>query len=203
MQKRFRDLAILIFPSPTGRVTYPICDFQPKVGTDALLVGYGKTYAERPSNEEHYQYKGYAEINEINDQVGQMRSAGQIAYTTGDGSNAASARGDSGGPMFVNRSQNEICIIGTVSMGSVQNGLKHSLYENIVHPENRAFLQQFNMFPKKMIDIPFTVVPNGRDRFNPVSNPTSEQPTVSNPGYGSTTGQLNSGSFNNSQYDCK
>ena len=130
-----------------------------------------------------------------------MRSAGQMAYTTGDGSNAASAKGLRG-PLFVRRSQNEICVMGTVSMVTAANGLQHALYENVVHPENRTFLQQYNMFPKRMMDIPFTAVPDGRDRFNPVSNPTPEQPTVTNPGYGNGAGQVNSGSFDNSQYDC-
>jgi secreted trypsin-like serine protease len=142
-KKTNNDSAIIHLASNQKVNTIPICDFDPTVSKKALIVGFGGS-----SNLEHIGHgikrEGVTSIAAINNS-GYITSFGQADTTTGSGLDASTSKGDSGGPLLVEDSNNELCIMATTQSGEVIDNNKkidEAVYTNLRFKDAADFLKQ-------------------------------------------------------------
>ena len=125
------DIALLNFKEDVSSDTYQICNFQPEIEMNALIVGMGLTHAESNNNWDKKIRKGYIQIDNINEGNGTIINLGQVETTTADGTKAGTSAGDSGGPLLITQDNNNYCVMAITRSGYVKDNTNVSIYENL------------------------------------------------------------------------
>lgn len=126
------DLAVLVYDKDMSDAFMPLSPVEPQVNNAITIVGFG-----RPSTDfgegNGIKRVGYNTLKKRADGI--LEFEGELAPAAQDGSNAASAKGDSGGPMFLNDA-----LIGITSGGFVSpENRKVSQYVDLYSPQSKAF----------------------------------------------------------------
>ena len=132
------DLGVVYFPEGTARAVSRITDYPARQGDDFTIVGYGlnQTLDMNDGSSAGVKRVGYNSVSSVSG--GFIQFYGQTKTTSGDGSNASSGSGDSGGPLFIDGE-----IAGVTSGGGNSWGQARSLYVDVHSSTSRDFLEQF------------------------------------------------------------
>ena len=129
------DLAIVLFPPETAPAIQPLASTAAAAGDAVTLVGYGRSIARRSETSGDKRF-GTNRLEKI--EGGFLQLTGVAAATAGvaPGERAASAKGDSGGPLLIDGA-----IVGVDSGGATDGAnLKHSRYVDLFSPMSCATL---------------------------------------------------------------
>lgn len=128
------DVAIVVFKKDTSKHMYNIKRETPAVNSEITIVGFG--------NNDHLNQRGAGTKRVGNNKLRSNRSGVLSFYGEfnsndgGNGVNAATSQGDSGGPMLVGGE-----IAGVVSSGRMDGSNKRSYYPDLNTESNREFLK--------------------------------------------------------------
>ena len=133
------DLAILKFPKGTAKATRGLSPNGAVRGDNITIIGYGLNFVpernKKPETESIGTKRlGMNTVALIRD--GFINFSGQVKTTTGDGTNANAAPGDSGGPMFNEEGE----LVGITSGGGRLFGRGISLYIDLRSDVSQDFL---------------------------------------------------------------
>lgn len=129
------DLALIKFPTAKSNDVVTISSRAAQANDPITIVGFGLDDAQDPSS---------AGTKRVGTNKLLQRSNGLLVFSglvrgPNTGSNAASASGDSGGPMFVGGKQ-----VGVTSAGSIKGNTKFSYYVDLHSLDSKNFFQQAN-----------------------------------------------------------
>lgn len=120
-----KDLALIVVDDFSAPAISRICYQVPKVGESIALLGYGLNNLETRTGA-GIKREGFNYLRDIRN--GLLYFEGQNKPSDNSGSNAASASGDSGGPLY---SVTNNCLLGVTSGGYVNGTRKFSKYVDI------------------------------------------------------------------------
>ena len=132
------DLGLVYFPKGTARAVSKISQSAAQSGDDFTIVGYGLNQTNDLSDGSSSGVKrvGYNKISGVSG--GFLQFTGVTKTSSGDGSEASSSSGDSGGPLFVDGE-----LAGVTSGGGNSWGRARSLYVDLHSSTSRDFLSNF------------------------------------------------------------
>ncbi len=145
LRDRRGDLALLVFREDVAPETYPIARRSPEAGDDIVIVGYGRYDAEEKGTHGDKRV-GYNVVHKRDD--GLIRVLGTAEPSSFDGTDAVSASGDSGGPMFFRGN-----LVGITSSGIIIRDRKLSKYVDLNGDHAKDFFRKAHRLG---IDAPFS-----------------------------------------------
>ena len=108
------DLAVIKVSAAQNINSIPVCGFEPAIKDDGIILGYGRT-----ANKGDFTYgdlrEGFTEIAKLSNGV--LQTYGSLTTTSGDGSFASTAYGDSGGPFLMTDNEGGLCIMALTHAG--------------------------------------------------------------------------------------
>ncbi|SMF28436.1 trypsin-like serine protease [Pseudobacteriovorax antillogorgiicola] len=132
------DLGVVYFPKGTARAVSDLTAGSARSGDEFTIVGYGlnQTNDLQDGSSAGIKRIGYNTVSSVSG--GFIQFTGQTETTNGDGSDASSSSGDSGGPLFIDGE-----LAGVTSGGGNSFGRARSLYIDIHSSTSKDFLGQF------------------------------------------------------------
>ena len=128
----YYDVAVVIFPEGTSPEYSTVLDRAAKVGNELTIVGYGRSKFDDLTTS-GVKRKGFNVVSAVAERVSFTSKAPQ---GEGNGEDACSASGDSGGPMFIDDQ-----IIGISSTISRIGAETTGNYSNILHVKYLPFFK--------------------------------------------------------------
>lgn len=127
------DLGLIKFGEDISTHTAKIRIDAAKVGDPLVIVGFGRhdTESDESSGKKRV---GYNKVRKL--EYGLIQFEGALRSKDFSGRDAASSKGDSGGPMFIGRD-----LVGVTSGGYTARSRKFSNYVNLHSEESRAFFK--------------------------------------------------------------
>lgn len=143
--KYYTDVAVGIYPPGTApeNMIAKLATVPPKAGDPVRFVGYGQ-YVYKGENGGGAGVRRYGEnkvawVDGSNKSIFKIEGIPVAKGAPGEELDAATAPGDSGGPLYNEAEE----VIGTVSNGVInKNGRKETFFANVTAPETRGFIDQ-------------------------------------------------------------
>ncbi|NBQ52607.1 MAG: hypothetical protein EBU49_03375 [Proteobacteria bacterium] len=115
LNRKSRDIAVLIFPSGTSSSWRNIAPNPPKVGDTITIAGYGKTSWNQNDNSDGNVRHGSNSIDYLSSKDGLLIYQSAVGPQPTAGQDSTSAPGDSGGPVLY-----EEGVVAVISSGSTE-----------------------------------------------------------------------------------
>lgn len=132
------DLGLVYFPAGTAKALSKISSSPARRGDDFTIVGYGLNQTNDLSDGSSAGTKRAGDNTVSSVSGGFIQFYGATKTSTGDGSNASSSSGDSGGPLFIDGD-----IAGVTSGGGNSFGRARSMYIDLHSSTSREFLGKY------------------------------------------------------------
>lgn len=132
------DLGLVYFPKGTAKEVSTIAGSAARSGDEFTIVGYGlnQTNDLKDGSSAGVKRVGYNKVSNMSG--GFIQFFGATKTSTGDGTNASSSSGDSGGPLFIDGE-----VAGVTSGGGNSFGKARSLYIDLHSSTSREFLDKY------------------------------------------------------------